>query len=382
MADFIAEIPQDIGHGAATLQEVACAGKVCGEVIHVLPPGLSSQERGADAVREAGSRGQETDLGIVGVGVEHIVGHSLGHVEVGDFLEHLPVLVPCQGETGETFRSDSRFAIDVGRGGGGVDRFEVEISHIAFAEWLPELAHRDIGVFEILHGIHRDNVAAGGLELDLKAFRMGEVGHFLKEVLAIEDVDRPPPVNQELARLLLAVKYIAHKGRKLFLQVVPCGFLEILLHRISPGLGVALPTVHQHAVGTVLQRTVLQHSDIVGELDLSPLRIKLAALPAGCLRRSGGVAFSGVDMADPQDCPSPLGRIGRRGSPVQTAVRGHLVGDVDNVLGLDKCQGILLRVLLVHLFRYQCPAGLSSPTVLPGGGPETDETDAGGVGIC
>ena len=114
MAYLIAKVPENVLDRAASLEEIACAGEVCGEMVHIFPPSLSSKERGAYRSTECGSRGQETNLGVVGIGVEHVVGHACGHVEVGHLLEHLPVLIPGQGETGETLRSHSGLAVEVG----------------------------------------------------------------------------------------------------------------------------------------------------------------------------------------------------------------------------------------------------------------------------
>ena len=99
-----------------------------------------------------------------------------------------------------------------------MDGLEVKVSDISLAEWLPELAHRDIGVFEILHRVHGDDIASRCLELDFEALGVGQVSHLLEEILAVELVGGPSPIDQELARCLLAVKHIAHQGRELVLK--------------------------------------------------------------------------------------------------------------------------------------------------------------------
>ena len=116
-----------------------------------------------------------------------------------------------------------------------------------------------------------------------------------------------------------------------------------------------------------MKRAVLKHADIVGELNLGSLGVEFATLPAGRLRRGWGVALPGIDMSDPQDCPGALRVVSGWRCPIQTAVGGHLVGNVDDILSLDKRERILLSVLLVGFLGYEGPASLASPAVLSGG---------------
>ena len=360
VAHFVAGVPQHVHDRKAALQQIGGAGQVAGEIRHVFPPGLSPEERRPDLVAEAGSRREEVHLRIVGIRVEHIVGDSLGHIQVGHFLEHLPVFVPGEVEGGETFRSHPALAVQVGGRRRGFDRLEVQVAHITLRERMPEFGHGDVGILVVFHVVHGDDVAAGGLVLHVQAFFVGEAHHFAEEVLIVQGRLHFPPVPEELRGGFRTAQHITGKGRKPRAEGVAGTGGEFGLHFAGPVLVAAFPAVHEHAGGLAPERTVRKTADIMGKLRPGASYVQFIAFPARRVCRGRRILVADVHVAVTEDGPIPF-----RGRPVEPAVRIHQAGQVQHGgrvhIAFSRPDGLFL----VLLPSAQRAAGGCPPVILP-----------------
>ena len=286
-AQFVTQVPDDVGNGPPPLHHIAATGKIIVDDGHVFPPGLPAQERGADTRPAERCPGrQERSLRVMRIGMVYEVRDALSQVGIGDLLEHTPLFVPRMGERGKGFGRNPRLAVETGSRGGRFYGLEIQRPDEAVGERLPEFAHRDIGIFVIFEDVGRENVAGGRFIRNSQALLPGERSHRPVEILGKKFRNRRTPVAQEPRRGLLVVDHEAHDGRKPAAQRIVVTPGELGFHIVRPGLGLAFPAVEQHAIEQPAgQRAVVQASDVAGELRPGPVGRQFIALPPGSFGR-------------------------------------------------------------------------------------------------
>ena len=370
VAHFVAQVPEHVHHRLAAFLHIADTGQVTGEPGHVRPPGLPAQEGRADTVPETGSRRQEAHLGVVGIGMEDVVGYALGHVQVGHLLEHLPVLVPVQVKTGEALGRHPLFPVNMGGRCRGLDGLEVEAAHKIVLDGVPELAHGHVCVLVVLQGVHGHHIGRGGLKLHLHPRLVRQACHLPEEFLVVQLGAGAAPVQKEAGGGFRAVQHIAAQGRHPAAESVMVVLAETGLHVLRPVLVIALPAVHEHSVGQAGHRSVLQAPHIVFKLRACALPVQFVAFPAGGFLGGRPVFVADVHVTVAQD--GPAARPGGECVPDQLSLRAGGCAQVHDVPGRNVGSAAAPGVALIHFLGAEGAAGGRAPVVVPGGRMEAD----------
>ena len=281
------------------------------------------------------------------------------------------MLVPAEVETGETLRGHAALAIEVGGRCRGLDGLEVQVSHKAFRDGVPEFRHGDVGILVVFHEIHSNHISSGGFVLHLQTLLVGQVCHCLEEIPVVKVTLDAAPLIQETGGSFLTVQHIARQSGHPAAEGIAGAGKEFLLHFSRPRLVVALPAVHQHSVGQALQRPFLQAPHIMGKLNLGPAGIQLVAFPAGGFGRCRTVAVPAVHVAETENRPiASFGRGPREGSVGLQERRKVL-----NLIFLHKGGRVLAGSVLIAFLRTEGAAGAGLPVVHPGGREEAHVAD-------
>ena len=163
---------------------------------------------------------------------------------------------------------------------------------------------------------------------------MSELGHSAIEFFGDEISCRASPVEKETCGRLRLIHYITEQGREPLPQFISASLSELLLHFLSPHLGVTLPAVEQHSIKkSSLKCSVCKSAHISGEVRLRSIYRKLVTLPACTFWRCRSVLLAHIYMSDTKYGPGSV----IRGSPLEMSVSSHEFSDVDNIILCNIC---------------------------------------------
>ena len=309
VADVIAEIHENVDDGETALEFCAAALNVLREVLHVRPPRLLPEKRGADASAQARGRRLAADDGIVSVGVKHDMRHPARKMLVDDLLPVPEVLVEGELEARQRLGGDAALPVDMRRRNARKDRLVVEASDEALvAVRAPELAHRLVGELPEAQRIARNHVAERSLVLHGHSVFARKAGDRAVVVFLDEPRADVAPVEKEFFGLRLAFEDVAEKRGEPGAKRVSGAALELLLHLPRPRLATALPAVYERSVD--LHARLQELAEIAREVRLESPGVHLVAFPASSLRRRRVVPALHVDVSEDECAHSP--RLNRR----------------------------------------------------------------------
>ena len=332
VSHLITQIPQHIRHRLTSLQHICATSKIICKLWHMLPPGLTTQERSANLRSERCARLLEINLWVVGIGMEYIVGYTFNGIEVRNLLQHLPMFIPGESKRGERLRRHTRLTINTRSRSCWFDRLKLQSTDIRRGEWLPILTHRYVGIFVILHTIGGEYIASRGLISNQQTLLVTQISHSLVEFIHKQTTYVVSPIEQEAGRGIHIIHHISPQGRYPAAKLITRKLLELLLHFRSPRLRVALPAIEQHTLQqTTLQSTIGQATNIPCKVGIGTLGREFVTLPASTLGWCRCVSCALIDVTHTQNCPAVI--IGSY--PPQIAFRVHILRDINHLVTLN-----------------------------------------------
>ena len=238
----IAVVVEHIRREQAARQQPLAARNVIGPGSRLLPPSDVRIEMRARKILVARLAVLGTSAGR---GVMHEAVDSFTEGDVGRRFEFGRSFLPVRPDTGECFGHHPTLAVDVGSGG-RLLAIGVLIGPFARVTRLPELAHRNVTVSEILQRVHRHDLGptrSAGLGMDADATSAGQFGETGIVILRQTIGDGLAQVVQEAVGDLGTAHRVAGQHRQVRSGIVTAVLLK-LVEEISRPIGQAnFPTI-------------------------------------------------------------------------------------------------------------------------------------------